>query len=117
MAHKTNLQAVAATISRPFSHALVARVDNYHGYLSRFEGSYVYHQHSLDEWYLVLEGEAWIDFPNAESVHLGPHDGLIVRAGEVHRSRSETGALVLMVKAKDLPAGIASPADLTEIEG
>jgi mannose-6-phosphate isomerase-like protein (cupin superfamily) len=36
------------------------------------------------------------------SVTLSRGETLVVRAGERHRSRSETGALVLMFKAQDL---------------
>jgi len=35
-------------------------------------------------------------------VVLGPGESLVVRAGERHRSRSDSGALVLMFKARDM---------------
>jgi mannose-6-phosphate isomerase-like protein (cupin superfamily) len=97
---------VAARLEGPFKHLVVGQVDRYCAYLVRIEGNYLFHQHPKDEMYLVLEGEMIIDYgPTGEegaSVALSRGEALVVRAGEMHRSRSETGALVLMFKAQDL---------------
>jgi len=66
------------------------------------EGAYLYHQHPKDEMYLVLEGEIVIEYADGSVVVLGPGESLVVRAGERHRSRSDSGALVLMFKARDM---------------
>lgn len=102
MAQKQNIMAVAATLSKPFTHAVVGRVDNYCAYLSRFLGTYRFHAHSLDEMYLVLSGKVFIDYDEGRRVQLGPNESLVVRAGEVHRSGAEQDSLVLMFKACDL---------------
>jgi len=106
MGNKHSIAEVAARLDDPFKHIVVGQVDDYCAYLVRIKGNYLFHQHPKDEMYLVLEGELSIDYgPSVEdggSVTLSEGETLVVRAGEKHRSRSETGALVLMFKAHDL---------------
>jgi mannose-6-phosphate isomerase-like protein (cupin superfamily) len=106
MDKKYSISEVAARLGGPFKHLVVGQVDGYCAYLVRIEGNYLFHQHPKDEMYLVLEGEMTIDYgPTGDediSVTLSRGETLVVRAGERHRSRSETGALVLMFKAQDL---------------
>ena len=92
----------AAKLTKPFTHTVLGQVDNYCAYLSRFQGSYMQHQHARDEMYVILEGAVDIDYDDGSTVHLLEGDSLVVRADQVHRSRSEGGALVLMFKALDL---------------
>jgi mannose-6-phosphate isomerase-like protein (cupin superfamily) len=103
---KQSISEVAARLKSPFKHLVLGQVDGYCAYLVRIEGHYLFHQHPKDEMYIVLEGEMAIDYGPADavgtSVALSPGEALVVRAGERHRSRSETGALVLMFKAQDL---------------
>jgi len=90
-------------LSQPFVHTVVGQVDDYCAYLSHFEGQYRFHKHNKDEMYIVLEGEVCIEFDETKSsVCLKENDTLVVKAGEVHRSSSKDGALVLMFKAQDL---------------
>jgi mannose-6-phosphate isomerase-like protein (cupin superfamily) len=111
MEKKHSIAEVAARLEGPFKHFVVGKVDDYCVYLVRIEGNYLFHQHPKDEMYLVLEGEMAVDYnarpshPGDEgsaSVALSSGETLVVHAGERHRSRSETGALVLMFKAQDL---------------
>jgi mannose-6-phosphate isomerase-like protein (cupin superfamily) len=99
---KQNIREVAARLTEPFRHLIVGQVDDYCAYLTRIEGTYLFHHHPRDEMYLVLEGEIAVDYADGESVTLAEGESLVVRAGEKHRSRSEEGALVLMFKARDL---------------
>ena len=102
MSDKINIAQIAARLTEPFKHTVVGQVDDYCAYLTRIEGAYLFHQHTKDEMYLVLEGEIGVDYADGASVALGQGESLVVRAGERHRSRSEEGALVLMFKARDL---------------
>jgi mannose-6-phosphate isomerase-like protein (cupin superfamily) len=102
MTQKQNISAIAATLPRPFTHAVVGQVDDYCAYLSRFLGTYRFHTHNRDEMYLVLQGEIFIDYDDGQRVHLRPHESLVVKAGEVHRSGADRESLVLMFKARDL---------------
>jgi mannose-6-phosphate isomerase-like protein (cupin superfamily) len=102
MPEKQNIAAIAATLLRPFVHAVVGQVDDYCTYLTRFRGTYKFHAHDRDEMYIVLEGQALIEFDDGRQVQLGPQESLVVKAGEVHRSGAADEALVLMFKACDL---------------
>ena len=102
MEHKQSIAEMAARLTEPFKHLVVGQVDDYCAYLTRIQGTYLFHQHARDEMYLVLEGEIGVDYADGTSVTVGQGESLVVRAGEKHRSRSEPGALVLMFKARDL---------------
>lgn len=101
-----NIKEAAKTIKEPFTRYVLADVDDYRAYLSRFEGDYIFHRHPQDELYLVLEGEITIDLPGGNSLTLKEGDIWVAKAHQIHRTRSEKGALVLMFKAKGLPSEI-----------
>ncbi len=102
MEAKQSIAHTASLLKEPFQHLPLGCVDDYCVYLTRMKGAYLYHQHPRDEMYLVLEGEIAIDYFEGPTVTLGPGESLVVRAGERHRSRSDSGALVLMFKARDM---------------
>jgi mannose-6-phosphate isomerase-like protein (cupin superfamily) len=99
---KSSLSVAAEVLTRPFMHTVLAQVDDYCAYLSRFLGTYKFHEHAKDEMYLVLEGEIFIDYYDGPSVPVRQGEVLVVRAGERHRSRADEEALVLMFKAARL---------------
>jgi mannose-6-phosphate isomerase-like protein (cupin superfamily) len=96
------IDAIAATLSQPFTHAVVGKVDGYCAYLSRFAGTYRMHRHDRDEMYLVLDGEIFIEYEDGHRIRLAPRESIVVRAGEAHRSGAACESLVLMFKACDL---------------
>ncbi len=97
-----SIAEAARGLTRPFTHTVLGQVDEYCAYLSRFLGSYKFHEHTKDEMYLVLEGEIWIDYDNGPSIPVRQGEALVVKAGERHRSRAEEEALVLLFKAAHL---------------
>lgn len=99
---KSSIGAAAELLTRPFTHSVLAQVDDYCAYLSCFLGTYRFHEHAKDEMYLVLEGEIFIDYYDGPSVPVREGEVLVVRAGERHRSRAEEESLVLMFKAARL---------------
>jgi mannose-6-phosphate isomerase-like protein (cupin superfamily) len=99
---KNSIAQAAALLTRPFTHTVLGQVDDYCAYLSRFLGSYMFHQHLNDEMYMVLEGEVFIDYFDGPSVLVRQGETLVVKAGERHRSRADKESLVLMFKAVDL---------------
>lgn len=99
---KTRIAESAALLTQPFTHTVLGRVDDYCAYLSRFQGTYRFHEHAKDEMYVVLEGEILIDYYDGPSVPVRCGEALVVRAGERHRSRAEGESLVLLFKAADL---------------
>jgi mannose-6-phosphate isomerase-like protein (cupin superfamily) len=96
------IQDAREKLPRPWVHTVVGQVDDYCAYLCLFEGTYQFHQHAKDEMYLVVDGEAFIEYQDGPTLTLQEGETLVVKAGEVHRSGSTEGALVLMFKARDL---------------
>ena len=99
---KTVIAEAARSLIQPFTHTVVGQVDDYCAYLSRFSGSYRFHEHAKDEMYVVLEGEIFIDYYDGPSVPVRQGEVLVVKAGERHRSRAEHESLVLIFKAAHL---------------
>jgi mannose-6-phosphate isomerase-like protein (cupin superfamily) len=99
---KKVLAEIARGLTEPFTHSVVGQVDDYCAYLTRIEGTYLFHHHPRDEMYLVLEGTIAVDYSDGLAITVQEGESLVVRAGEKHRSRSEEGALVLMFKAREM---------------
>jgi len=102
MLDKVILADIARGLTEPFKHSVVGQVDDYCAYMTRIEGTYLFHQHARDEMYMVTEGEIVVDYDDDVSVTVGQGESLVVQAGVKHRSRSEQGALVLMFKAREM---------------
>jgi mannose-6-phosphate isomerase-like protein (cupin superfamily) len=98
MPERANILQVAGKLEGYYTHLILGDVDAYSVYVSRFKGNYILHEHDKDEMYVVLEGEASIEFADGHGVTLKANDTLVIRAGVKHRSTSEQGALVLMFK-------------------
>jgi mannose-6-phosphate isomerase-like protein (cupin superfamily) len=99
---KKSIAEMADTLTQPFTHTILGQVDDYCAYLSRFAGTYKFHEHAKDEMYVVLDGEVFIDYYDGPSVPVRQGESLVVKAGERHRSRSDAEALVLIFKAAHL---------------
>jgi mannose-6-phosphate isomerase-like protein (cupin superfamily) len=99
---KTSIDEAAELLTKPFTHTVLGQVDDYCAYLSRFLGSYKFHEHAKDEMYYVLAGEMLIDYYDGPSIPVRQGEVLVVKAGERHRSRAEDESLVLIFKAAHL---------------
>ena len=93
-----NLKELARAIEGPWRVREVARIMGVALRLARVEGEYHWHVHTHeDEMFIVLDGEMSVDTEEG-TVDLGPWDAFLVPAGVRHRSRSRTGALILLVE-------------------
>lgn len=64
-----------------------------------FEGEFPWHKHSdEDEFFLVLDGEIFLDVEGQEAVRLRRHQGYTVPRNTLHRPRSPQRSAVLMVE-------------------
>lgn len=75
--------------------------------LGIFEGEFPFHQHvDQDEFFLVLDGEIYMDVQDRASVLLKQFQGFTVPKGTVHRPRSPKRSVVLMVESTGIvPTG------------
>ncbi|MFC2030599.1 cupin domain-containing protein [Chloroflexota bacterium] len=99
---KVVIAEAAESLTQPFTHTALGQVDDHCLYLSRFMGTWRFHEHGKDELYMVVEGEIFIDYYDGPSVPVRQGETLVVKAGQRHRSRAETDSLVLMFKAAHL---------------
>src|ERR1700680_1002766 len=68
--------------------------------LGIFEGEFPWHKHAdQDEFFLVLDGEIFLDVEGAEPVRLRAHQGYTIPKGTVHRPRSPKRSTVLIVES------------------
>jgi mannose-6-phosphate isomerase-like protein (cupin superfamily) len=67
--------------------------------LGVFEGEFHWHKHDAeDEVFFVMEGHLFLDL-EGRTVELGPHQGITVPRGVLHRTRAPARTVVLMVEA------------------
>lgn len=86
-----DLVAEADRYPRPYHNSVLNQVNQHCVRLSAFEGTYPWHRHpTSDELFLVVEGQLFIDFPDAPTVCIAAHQIFTVPAGQVHRTRAES---------------------------
>lgn len=102
MSCKTSIDELAALLTEPYAHLEVGRINDHAVYLVRFKGDYAFHRHTRDEMYMVLDGEAKIQFHNQPTLVLKKNECAVVRAYTTHSPSSADGALVLMLKPTEM---------------
>ena len=102
MGNKTSIAELAKLLTTPYSHLELGQVNDHAAYVMNFKEVFPFHRHIQDELYLVLEGEVTLHFKNAGPIVLRKGESTVVRAYTTHSSESQAGALVLMVKPKEM---------------
>ena len=71
------------------------------------QGDFHWHKHEKeDEFFLVLEGDLFIDVENKPTIHLKPHQGVTISKGIMHRPRAPQKVVMLMVETAGIkPTG------------
>jgi len=108
-----NLKEKLAKFSEHWSPKIIARMNDYHFKLVKFQGDFVWHSHDhTDEAFIVLEGEMRIDFHDSR-VDLKPGEMFVVPKGVEHKPFAENECHIMLVE----PAGTTNtgntPGDLT----
>jgi mannose-6-phosphate isomerase-like protein (cupin superfamily) len=89
----------------PWFNQTLTTVNNAVVRLGVFEGAFPWHKHAdQDEFFLVLEGEMFLDVEGESTVVLRQHQGYTVPKGTVHRPRSPKPSVVLMVESLGIVA-------------
>ncbi len=112
MASKTNIEELAAVLTSAYTHLELGQVNDHAAYLLRFKGEFPFHRHTKDELYIVLEGEFTLRFKNAPALTIKKGESTVVRAYTTHSPFSEEGALVVMIKPKEM---FATASELSEV--
>ncbi|WP_305989143.1 cupin domain-containing protein [Roseibium sp. MMSF_3544] len=70
----------------------------------KFKGEFPFHKHDdTDDFFLVLEGEMFMDIENEPSQIVKAGELFVVPKGVVHRPRSEEEVKVLLIEPKGEP--------------
>jgi mannose-6-phosphate isomerase-like protein (cupin superfamily) len=97
-----SIDELAAVLTSPYTHLELGQVNDHAAYVMHFKDEYPFHRHTKDELYLVLDGEISIRFRNTPAVTLRKNECAVVRAYTTHSPCSADGALVLMIKPKEM---------------
>lgn len=102
-----NFEAKFAKFTDHWSPKIIAKMNNYHFKLVKFQGDFIWHRHvHTDEVFIVLEGEMVIDFRN-EQVKLKNGEMIVIPQTVEHKPSAENECKVLVVE----PAGTTNTGD------
>ncbi len=102
-----NLKEKLAKFSEHFSPKIIARMNDYHFKLGKFQGYFVWHKHTdTDEAFLVLEGEMMIVFRDGKVI-LKAGEMFVVPKGVEHKPFAERECKIMLVE----PAGTINTGD------
>jgi mannose-6-phosphate isomerase-like protein (cupin superfamily) len=103
---RIDVGAEAAAVE-PWFNQTLTQVNDAVVRLGVVEGEFHWHKHEAeDEFFLVLEGELQIDVEGADTVVLGPNQGVTIPRGVVHRPRASRRTVIVMVEpATVVPTG------------
>jgi len=88
---------VAANTEKWFNQTLT-KVNDSVVRLGIVQGEFHWHKHDNDdEFFLVLEGKLFIDL-EGRTLELGPHQGVTISKGVMHRPRAPGKTVMLMVE-------------------
>jgi len=99
---KIVIKNLAKSLNKKFILKPIATLDNYGVNLVLIEGEYPFHSHNGNEFFLIIEGEVYIDVKDEKSIRLREGEALLIKEGIVHRSRSSKRSIALVFEAKDL---------------
>ena len=100
--------AAEAASHEPWFNQTLTTVNDSVVRLGVLEGDFHWHKHDRDdEFFLVLEGELVIEFEDADTVRLRPHQGYTVPRGVVHKTSAPVRTVLVMVE----PAGVVPTGD------
>ena len=102
-----NLQEKLAQFSDHWAPKIIARMNDYHFKLVKFQGDFTWHHHDkTDEVFLVIEGEMTIAFRDG-SVDLKASEMFVVPKGKEHKPYAEKECQVVLLE----PAGTVNTGD------
>jgi len=102
-----NLQDKLAKFSDHWSPKIIARMNDYHFKLVKFQGDFIWHRHDdTDEVFMVLDGKMSIEFRDG-NVELKQGELFVVPKGAEHKPSAEKQCEIMLVE----PAGTINTGD------
>jgi len=98
--HPIDLLDKFALFSEHWSPRVIAELNDYQFKLAKFEGSFVWHNHSeTDEVFIVVDGEMGIEFRD-RTVHLSQGQMIVVPRGVEHRPFADKECKVMLIEPR-----------------
>jgi mannose-6-phosphate isomerase-like protein (cupin superfamily) len=105
--HAINFEDKLNKFSEHWSPKIIARMNDYHFKLVKFEGEFVWHRHAdTDEVFIALDGEMRIEFRDG-TVKLKTGEMFVVPKGAEHKPCAERECRILLIE----PAGTVNTGD------
>ncbi len=102
-----NLENKYSKFTDHWAPRIIARMNDYHFKLVKFQGDFVWHAHDdTDEVFIVIDGEMSIDFQDGP-VHLKAGEMLVVPKGVRHKPFAEKECKAMLVE----PSGTINTGD------
>jgi mannose-6-phosphate isomerase-like protein (cupin superfamily) len=96
-----NLADKLAKFSEHWAPKIVARMNDYHFKLVKFQGEFVWHQHAdTDEVFIVLDGEMTIHFRDG-GVRLRAGEMFVIPQGVAHMTSAAAECKAMLVEMAD----------------
>ena len=94
-----DVNAEAAAVGDEWVNQTLTTVNDAMVRLGVVEGRFHWHKHDgEDEFFLVLDGELEIEVEGGETFVLGPHQGVTIPRGVMHRPRAPKRTVIVMVE-------------------
>ncbi len=95
---KIDFKSKGNDLREAFHPIQITEIDGTAIRLVRIQGEYHWHIHpEEDEFFIVVQGELTVEFQD-HTLHLHEWEGIQIPKGAPHRTRSETGAVVLIIE-------------------
>ena len=99
-----NLADKLALFSTHWDPKVIADLNDLEVMVVKIQGEYDFHKHdNTDDFFLVLEGEMFMDYADAPSERVVAGEIVIVPKGVVHRPRAPQEVKVLLIEPKGEP--------------
>jgi mannose-6-phosphate isomerase-like protein (cupin superfamily) len=98
--------SIVASVKDKWWNQTLTQVNDSVVRLGILEGEFHWHKHDAeDECFFVLHGRLFVDLED-RTIEVGPHQGLTVSKGVLHRTRAPKKVVVLMIETKSVvPTG------------
>ena len=104
---KINIAEKLDAFTEHWSPKIIARMNDYHFKLVKFQGDFVWHSHATtDEVFIVLDGEMTIDFRDG-AIAVKAGEMIVVPAGREHKPFAARECRVMLVE----PMGTVNTGD------
>ena len=100
---KHSVLKLARGLNQPFRPVEITAIDDdYHAFIVRYSGDYVFHAHDRDEFVYILEGAVTFEMEGRPQEEVRQGEAILIPAGARHRPRCRSAALGMVIETKGL---------------